>query len=764
MKFALTLGILLIIQIFSISLVYGEIEHNSTKMEHTTSKDLSVLLKDEDESQFFTNQKSGGFHENFLRKATLSPPSNILIRSGTTITLTGILDREYSTVLIEGNLKIIDTGDSSFRVQKIIVGPTGSLTIGNEKNPIQDDKQVEIVFVNNKEGEVGIFVFGKLWIHGKEVNPTFVGIESYAKKWDKRIIVDTALKNWERDDTVVVTSLGNEQCNEISKIARIVNKDILLQTQLNCSHIGSNAENSLRSHVALLSRNVKITSNDELNRGSVNFFYESTGYVKYAQFDKLGPKEVLGRYPIHFHHLKDSSRGIEVIGNSITHSDNRWITIHDSNGIIVKNNVGYVSQGHGFFLEDGTEFDNVFEKNIGIITKKELIRSDEGSSIFWTMNPLNVYRNNVAVSAPYWGFLFAIPNEKVNLPSTAKQVNLRSLPSLEFEGNIAYNNVHGGLLIQRQIIEDEEISSSEIMISNFSEMSSIIKNNRNFGILISGTGVTVSNSSLLNNKIGIQFNGDGNKVMYTKIKMDNSFKVDTDISGIVIAGSNNLIENSEIKGYVSKNNNDASDISISNNQNNKRVLSAKIINTTLLDSIPFYFGNPANEKSYLEIYGYDAPFAQSRILHENFLLKTIGSDNITERGEYNNPDFDAMIKMIPEIKQKNQQIDKDKPQMTNNETTESELIKNFKNKSYAWGKNEISNKEFIDEIAILFDSRLIEINGVEQGYFKEIQFFVPQWIKKLVNFWYDNSISEQEFINVIQYILESQIVSYSSYD
>jgi len=113
--------------------------------------------------------------------------NNILIKSGTTITLTGSIDREYSTVLVEGNLKIIDTGDSSFRVQKIIVAPTGSLTIGNEESPIQDDKQVEIVFVNNKEGEVGIFVFGSLWIHGKEVNTTFVGLESYVRKWEKKV-------------------------------------------------------------------------------------------------------------------------------------------------------------------------------------------------------------------------------------------------------------------------------------------------------------------------------------------------------------------------------------------------------------------------------------------------------------------------------------------------------------------------------------------------------------------------------------------------
>jgi len=242
------------------------------------------------------------------------------------------------------------------------------------------------------------------------------------------ITVTTELENWERDDTVVVTSIGNKLCNEVFEISKVFGKNIFLQTQLNCSHIVIDAENSITSHVALLSRNVKITSTDEVKRGSVNFFHGSYGYIKYAQFDKLGPKEVLGRYPIHFHHLKDTSRGIEVIGNSITNSDNRWITIHDSNGVLVKENVGYISQGHGFFLEDGNEFDNVFEKNIGIITKEELIRTG-GSTVFWTLNPSNIYRDNVAVNGKYWGFFYRISNIMVDLPNSDKQYNLRSLPN-----------------------------------------------------------------------------------------------------------------------------------------------------------------------------------------------------------------------------------------------------------------------------------------------------------------------------------------------
>lgn len=747
----------LVILISSLSFADSQIDHDSTNIKHDSSKDFSELLKDEDKSEFFTNLESGDFQTIFVKKATMNPSNNILIKSGTTVKLTGSIEREFSTILVEGNLKIIDTGDSSFHVQKIIVAPSGSLTIGNNENPIQSDKQVEIVFEKSNEGEIGIFVFGTLWIHGQEISPTFVELESFARKWDKSLVVESELINWKRGDAVVITSPGIENCNETHNISKIVNQQVTLMNVLSCSHrVITDTENSIKSHVALLSRNVKISSDDIFDRGSVNFFHGSNGYIKYAQFDLLGPKEVLGRYPIHFHHLKDSSIGIEVIGNSITNSDNRWITIHDSNGIIVRENVGFISQGHGFFLEDGTEFNNVFEKNIGIITKQELIRNVGGSSVFWTANPMNVYRDNVAVSAQYWGFFFEIPDKEVNLPNSDKQINLRSIPSLEFEDNTAYNNRHGGAKILRHTVQEETSPIPEIIISNFQNMGTLNDVETHIGILITGSDVSISNSKIFNQKIGIKMGGSSNKVLDTEIKMERNGIPDADITGILISGRNHLIEDSKIEGYVSRYNHEASDISIYNNEQNKRLISAKIVNTTLLDPKPFKFGNTGNENSFLEVYGYDAPQTQSKKLPENFLLKSIGSDTIEQRGEYNDLDFDAMIKIIPKT-------NSDNTSKINDELINSEIIKNFKNKGLVWGKTSVTDKEFLNEIEVLFESGLIEIKGVEQGSFQEHEFIIPKWIEKLVDFWFKNSISDQEFMNAIKYVLESSMEKDSLY-
>ena len=45
---------------------------------------------------------------------------------------------------------------------------------------------------------------------------------------------------------------------------------------------------------------------------------------------------------------------------------NRWLTIHGTNYLVVRDCVGYQSIGHGFFLEDGTEVYNVLDRNLAV--------------------------------------------------------------------------------------------------------------------------------------------------------------------------------------------------------------------------------------------------------------------------------------------------------------------------------------------------------------------------------------------------------------
>src|SRR5204862_3927555 len=117
--------------------------------------------------------------------------------------------------------------------------------------------------------------------------------------------------------------------------------------------------------LAILSGNVVVDSADlSQARGHTMYHLYSAGSISYAEFRHLGKPGVLGRYSLHYHLVGDSMRGSSVIGASIWDSGNRWLTIHGTNYLVVRDCVGYQSLGHGYFMEDGTEVYNVLDRNL----------------------------------------------------------------------------------------------------------------------------------------------------------------------------------------------------------------------------------------------------------------------------------------------------------------------------------------------------------------------------------------------------------------
>ena len=139
---------------------------------------------------------------------------------------------------------------------------------------------------------------------------------------------------------------------------------LTLDRPLDFEHLG---DGDYRGEVANLSRNVVVESADPAAvRGHTMYHRDSAGSISYAEFRHLGKEGVLGRYSLHFHLVGDTMRGSSVIGASIWDSDNRWLTIHGTNYLVVRDCVGYQSVGHGFFLEDGTEVYNVLDRNLAV--------------------------------------------------------------------------------------------------------------------------------------------------------------------------------------------------------------------------------------------------------------------------------------------------------------------------------------------------------------------------------------------------------------
>ncbi len=174
------------------SMVYAQEEHN-------IQDEIAKLLEGENKKNFLSSQKSGSFTANFGNRVILESHENdILIKLGTNVVLERSQLFEYGTILVEGTLNIIETGEDPLRVQKIIVGSTGKLIIGTEKLPIEKKKTVEIIFVKNQPGEIGLFVFGELTIHGYDLGPAFTELSSDAFPGQDSIAVSPLVKEWKK--------------------------------------------------------------------------------------------------------------------------------------------------------------------------------------------------------------------------------------------------------------------------------------------------------------------------------------------------------------------------------------------------------------------------------------------------------------------------------------------------------------------------------------------------------------------------------------
>lgn len=106
---------------------------------------------------------------------------------------------------------------------------------------------------------------------------------------------------------------------------------------------------------------------------------------KGVEFRQLGQGGRMGHYPLHFHLAKDTSYtrsypaqtlpvpGTFVQDSSIWDSNTRFVVLHGTHDVEVARNVGFLSVGHGFYLEDGSEIDNALCHNLGVSARGPLV-------------------------------------------------------------------------------------------------------------------------------------------------------------------------------------------------------------------------------------------------------------------------------------------------------------------------------------------------------------------------------------------------------
>jgi hypothetical protein len=299
---------------------------------------------------------------------------------------------------------------------------------------------------------------GRMDFHGAPMSATWVRLGVTARAGDSTVVLNEPVQGWRVGDRVIVTATKRdyrvkEPFTEERTVTAIAGTKLTLDRPLKHEHQG---DGYYRGEVANLSRNVVVESADPDGvRGHTMYHRHSAGAISYAEFRHLGKKGVLGRYALHFHLCGDTMRGSYVQGASVWDSHNRWLTIHGTNYLVVRDCVGYGSIGHGFFMEDGTEVFNVLDHNLAVGARrgkplpKQMLPFDQNEGAgFWWANSLNTFTRNVAAENGQYGFRFeATQTSALKLDLRVQQpdggyrkVDIRTLPFVRFDDNEVHSS------------------------------------------------------------------------------------------------------------------------------------------------------------------------------------------------------------------------------------------------------------------------------------------------------------------------------------
>lgn len=349
-------------------------------------------------------------------------------------------------------------------------GPRPALLVGTPERPIESGntaviRLIDVAGVDNNSWPAIVCCGGRMDFHGAPINRTWIKLGEPAKKDDATVTLAEPVTGWRVGDRVIVTATrllksgayAREGGQTEERIVRAIEgTKLTLDQPLAYEHA---AAGDWRGEVANLSRNVVVESAEpDKARGHTMYHRGSAGSISYAEFRHLGKENVLGRYSLHFHLVGDTMRGSSVIGASIWDSANRWLTIHGTNYLVVRDCVGYKSVGHGFFLEDGTEVNNVLDRNLAVQAragkplKGQALPFDKNDGAgFWWANCQNTFTNNVACDNEQYGYRFDATSKKgtgvfslaLNIQQPGgmhEKVDIRTLPFVRFDDNECHSD------------------------------------------------------------------------------------------------------------------------------------------------------------------------------------------------------------------------------------------------------------------------------------------------------------------------------------
>ncbi|KAI3372441.1 hypothetical protein L3Q82_022934, partial [Scortum barcoo] len=439
---------------------------------------------------------------------------------------------------------------------------------------------LEINHLNMKDGLVPLWATGFL-------RPCRFPISGFQVDAVDQVVLnlqDEVQQTWQPGDQIVVasTDYSMHQAEEFTLLPcpHCTSRQVRIQGRPQYNHVGEIVDGvDMRAEVALLSRNILVFGEMEnlcYGNNACQFYNHDTygGHIKvlanfssvhlsYVELKNMGQQGENSRYPVHFHMCGDVDQkgGYQeptyVDGLSIHHSFSRCLTIHATNGLLVKNTVGYDTLGHCFFLEDGIEQRNTFYHNLGLLTRPgTLLPTDRNETLctsikdkvykgytpspsteckavstFWIANPNNNLISNAAAGSQDAGIWFVFHSTSTGdshglVPETKAELT----PLGIFYNNRVHSNFKAGLFIDKGVKTTNASAADPreyLCLDNSARfrphqnadpsrprVAAVIDTlisfkNNDLGAWIRGGDIIIQNSGFADNGVGLSFASDG---------------------------------------------------------------------------------------------------------------------------------------------------------------------------------------------------------------------------------------------------------------
>uniref|UniRef100_A0AAX7SH87 hyaluronoglucosaminidase n=1 Tax=Astatotilapia calliptera TaxID=8154 RepID=A0AAX7SH87_ASTCA len=395
---------------------------------------------------------------------------------------------------------------------------------------------------------------------------------------------DEVQQTWLPGDRIVVasTDYSMHQAEEFTLLPcpHCNSRQVKIQGKPQYNHTGEIIDGiDMRAEVGLLSRNILIygeMENSCYGDNMCQFYNHDTfgGHIKilsnfssvhlsYVELKNMGQQARTSRYPLHFHMCGDVDQkggyaeATFVDGLSIHHSFSRCLTIHATNGLLVKDTIGYDTLGHCFFLEDGIEQRNTFYHNLGLLTRPgTLLPTDRNETLclsikdkvykgytpspsteckavstFWIANPNNNLISNAAAGSQDAGIWFVFHSSSTGdshglVPETKAELT----PLGIFYNNRVHSNFKAGLFIDKGVKTTNATAADPreyLCLDNSARfrphqnadpsrprVAAVIDTlisfkNNDLGAWIRGGDIIIKNSGFADNGVGLSFASDG---------------------------------------------------------------------------------------------------------------------------------------------------------------------------------------------------------------------------------------------------------------